>query len=588
MSFKQHLLVGQGFDPAAGLPPGAERPKYRRAGIILAVICIIATVAPCLAQSSLANLIQAGDHKAARARIHAGADVNEAQPDGTRPIHWAVYQVDYEVLGALIAKKAKVNVTNEFGSTPIAEAANLGDARMVKMLLDAGAEPEGANQDGETALMLAIKTGETPVVEMLIKAGAKVNVVEKFHNQTPLMWAAAAPKNAGEIVKLLLSKGANVKPRALYSDWDSQITSEPRAQYRPVGGLTAMLYAARDGCYDCVEELIAAGADVNVPTPEGVTALMLALDNERNDVAKLLLNHGANPHVWDWWGRTALYIVVDRRETALVPARGGIGGGRGGRGGGVPQTAPASSRPQVSTLDIVNLLLAADVDPNPELNMHRPSRGGNSGRFIDPLLSTGCTPLLRAAMTGDMEVIQALLAKGASPNINDMGLTPFLVAAGVGAGSRGGTGLAAAASVGGAANIALMDLLIQHGADVNAQVTGTKTYSMRISRAPSSNEGMTALHIAAQSGRADVVKFLLDKGANTEIVDSNGHKPLDLVGASSPGRGTPPPAAPATAQLAVAPPAAGAGGRGDPAGRGVSPATAAEIRALLQNAPSRN
>ena len=91
----------------------------------------------------------------------AGADVNEAQPDGTRPIHWAVYKVDYELIDALIAKKAKVDVTNEFGSTPLAEAVKLADARMVKMLLDAGAGVEGANQDGQTALMLAIKTGGT-------------------------------------------------------------------------------------------------------------------------------------------------------------------------------------------------------------------------------------------------------------------------------------------------------------------------------------------------------------------------------------------------------------------------------------------
>jgi ankyrin repeat protein len=540
--------------------------------IIPAVICIIAAAVPGLAQSpsvSLANLIQAGDHKSALARIRAGADVNEAQPDGTRPIQWAVYRLDYELLDALIAKKAKVNVTNEFGSTPLTEAAELADARMVKTLLDAGARPDSANQDGETALMLAIKTGELPVVELLIRAGANVNTVEKFHNQTPLMWAAAAPKNAGEMVEILLAKDANPRPRALYSDWDSQITSEPRAQYRPVGGLTAMLYAARGGCYDCVEALIASGADVNVPTPEGVTSLMLALDNDHNDVAKLLLDRGANPNVWDWWGRTALYIVVDRRETALAPAQGGFGaGGRGGRGGGGAPVAPrGSGRPAVSSMEVIDALLAADVEPNPQLNMHRPSRGGNSGRFIDPLLSTGCTPLLRASMTGDMEVARALLAKGASPNINDMGLTPFLVAAGVGAGSRGGTGLAAAASAGGPANLALMDLLIQHGADVNTQVTGTATYSMRISRAPSANEGMTALHIAAQSGRADVVKFLLDKGANTEIVDSNGRKPIDLL------------AAPATAQLAVTPPSAG--------GRGVSPTSAAEIRALLENPASR-
>ena len=428
--------------------------------------------------------------------------MNEAQPDGTRPIHWAVYHVDYELLGALLAKKAKVNVTNEFGSTPIAEAASLGDARMVKMLLDAGAEPEGANTDGQTALMLGINTGELAVVEMLIKAGANVNRIEELRNQTPLMWAATAPRNAGEMVKLLLSKGADVRPRALYTDWPNQITSEPRAQYRPVGGLTALLYAARDGCYDCVEALVGAGADVNVPTPEGVTPLMLALDNQHNDVAKLLLDRGANPHLWDWWGRTALYIVIDRREAALAPAR--------GRRGAVPVAAHALSRPPVSSLEMINMLLTAGVDPNTQLNMHRPSRGGNSGRFGDPLLSTGCTPLLRATMGNDMEVVPALLAKGASPNINDMGMTAFLVAAGFG----GGRGFGGQAGASGVANIPLMDLLLQHGADVNAQVTGTKTYSMRVARAPSANEGMSALHVAAQLGRADVVRFLLDKGAN--------------------------------------------------------------------------
>ncbi len=70
---------------------------------------------------------------------------------------------------------------------------------------------------------------------------------------------------------------------------------------------------------------------------------------------------------------------------------------------------PAASGLHVSSMDIIKTLLAADVDPNPEPNMHRPGRGGNSGRFVENQLSTGCTPLFRAAQSGDMEVIQALL-----------------------------------------------------------------------------------------------------------------------------------------------------------------------------------
>ncbi len=522
---------------------------------MFAVFCLAVSALPLCAQpqkASLASLIQKGDRKAALEMIRAGADVNEAQPDGTRPIHWAVYRVDYELVDALIARKAKVDVANQFGSTPLREAARLGDARIVKALLGAGAQPDMPNQDGETALMLAIKTGELPVVELLIQAGANVNARETFHQQTALMWAATAPRNAGQMVKLLLAKGADFKPRALYSDWESQITSEPRAQYRPVGGLTAFLYAARNGCHDCVDELLAAGADVNLPTPEGVTPLMLALDNDHNDVAKLLLDRGADPRLWDWWGRTALYIAIDRKPApapvgqALSPA-GSSARGRASRGRG-----GASSASTVSSMDIINALLAAGVDLNPQLNMHRPSRGGNSGRFVEEFLNTGCTPLMRAVIAKDEEVVRTLLDKGADPNIVGMGLTPFLIAAGVGFGGLG-TGLAASTSAGGTANVPIMDLLLQHGANINAKVTGTMTYSLRISRAPSGTEGMTALHVAAQRGNAEVVKYLLEKGANSGLPDAGGHKPIDLV------------------------PAAGA-----PASEIRAPA--AEARALLQNA----
>src|SRR5262245_58262568 len=151
---------------------------------ILFIACCLTMASLVVSQTrpgSLATLIQKGDRKAALERIRGGADVNEAQPDGTRPIHWAVFKVDYELLDALIAKKAKADVTNEFGATPLAEAAKVADARMVKTLLDAGAGVEGANLDGETALMLALKTGELPIVQMLINAGAQVHTEEREH-----------------------------------------------------------------------------------------------------------------------------------------------------------------------------------------------------------------------------------------------------------------------------------------------------------------------------------------------------------------------------------------------------------------------
>jgi ankyrin repeat protein len=227
-------------------------------------------------------------------------------------------------------------------------------------------------------------------------------------------------------------------------------------------------------------------------------------------------------------------------------------------------------------MEIINTLLAAGVDIDAALQQHRPSRGGSSGRFIQPLLGTGCTPLMRAVIgawapnpenkgkVGDTEVVRALLAKGANPNLAAMGITPFLYAAGVGPGSSpavGGTGLALDYSFGWPVNMELMELLLQHGANVNDQVTGTQTYSLRVSRAPSTNEGRTALHIAAQAGKTDLVRYLLSKGANPDITDAGGKKAIELVPVPEPGANASAPT--------------------------VSPAIAAEIRSLLQSAVSK-
>jgi ankyrin repeat protein len=324
---------------------------------IAAFVVLPALVMTSLAQSdsTLADRIEARDRKAALEMIARNVPVNAAQPDGSTPLHWAVYRVDEELVKALLARGAKANVLNAYGSSPLAEAVRVANVNIVTMLLDAGADANRANEDGETPVMLAASTGAVKVAEALIRHGADVNSREQFRNQSALMWAAA--ESHPEMVAFLVSKGATVNFRATANDWPSQMTNEPRVQYRPTGGLTPLLYAARAGCQGCVEALLKGGADIDLPNPDGMTPMMMAIDNSHFEVARYLLDKGANPNTWDWWGRTPLYVAVN------MP--------------GGPDSNPGPRPP--ASMELINALLDAGVNPNHQLNMLQPSRNGNSG-----------------------------------------------------------------------------------------------------------------------------------------------------------------------------------------------------------------
>src|SRR5690606_28750669 len=139
------------------------------------------------------------------------------------------------------------------------EAVKAADPTLVKLLLDAGADVNAPNADGQTTLMLNARTGSVEVAKLLLERGADVNARELWREQTALMWAAGGAY--ADLTRLLLEHGADPTARAAANDWGAQITSEPRAQYRPTGGLTPLLYAARAGCVECVRAIVAAGED---------------------------------------------------------------------------------------------------------------------------------------------------------------------------------------------------------------------------------------------------------------------------------------------------------------------------------------
>ena len=494
-----------------------ERHFCRWRNRFAAVVAAFGLTAGICAQAApnLIDAAKANDTTTALAAIADKVDVNAKSADGTTALHWAIYRDNAQLVQRLIKAGADVKTKNEFGSTPMAEAAVVGNATVIDALLTGGADAESRGTDGQTALMVIARSGNTAAAEVLLKHGADVNARETWRQQTALMWAAAQSQPA--MVKLLVKHKADVDARSAVNDWPRQVTGEPRRMYRPFGGLTPLLFAAREGCLECARALVEGGAKLDLTDPKGVTALFLAIDNFHFDLAKYLIEKGANPNKWDWWGRTPLYSAVD---VNTVP--------HGGRPD-LPSTDATTG------LEVIDLLLKAGAWPNVQLKMLQPFRNIGDDRGCDLMLTTGMTPLLRAAKTFDTGAIALLLKHGASVNLpNDGGVTPLMAAAGYGSvecDARGyGPGIPHyQAPDTQAKSIEALKLLLDGGADINKRTIGA--------RAAARSPGRTALYGAAFWGWSDVVDYLVTRGAKIDVADPTGLTPVDAAMGRAGGHG---------------------------------------------------
>lgn len=221
----------------------------------------------------------------------AAAAADGVDPDGTTPLHWAAHEGDVAKVDALIRKGADVNARNRFGSTPLYEAALEGHTEVIRKLLKAKADPNAANAGGMTVLMIVARTPNAEAAELLVKSGAEVDAKEPTRGQTALILAAA--QSQPEVVRVLLKGGADPEIRTPSNLGQRQVSSEPRAQQRPVGNMNALMYAARQGCALCAKYLIAGGANPSVSDPENTTALQYALLSMNFDTAKEIILGGA-------------------------------------------------------------------------------------------------------------------------------------------------------------------------------------------------------------------------------------------------------------------------------------------------------
>jgi ankyrin repeat protein len=249
----------------------------------------------------------------------------------------------------------------------------------------------------------------------------------------------------------------------------------PFAREPDGGALTALVYAARTGSIDAARALLEGGADVNQTTRYGWSPLLAATQNSNYQIAKFLIEHGAKVNLANKGGWTPLYLAVDNRNI---------------EGGDYPvRTADMDS------LAYITYLLDKGADVNWRITESTETRTVFTNQWLN---EDGATAFLRAAQSGDLELLKLLIARGANPKINTkLGVTPLAAAAGIG----WVEGITKERSP--EETVEAVKYLLSLGINPNFQA----------------DTGRVALHGAAHKGATEVVKVLVAAGARMDVRD---------------------------------------------------------------------
>ncbi|MBZ5607286.1 MAG: ankyrin repeat domain-containing protein [Acidobacteriia bacterium] len=218
-----------------------------------------------------------------------------AEPD--RRLVNAAADQDNATLRALLKQRVDVNATRADGSTALLWAAHWDNLEIADLLLRAGANVNTADDHGVTPLHQAAQNASAPMVERLLKAGAKPDSAE-MSGLTPLMMAAHTANV--QVVKLLLAHGANVNAK----------TTETKT--------TALMWAVSDHNKEIANVLIAAHADVHASTAKGFTPLLYASRNGDVEMASILLAAGVNANETGTDGTHALPLSIVKGQTEFA------------------------------------------------------------------------------------------------------------------------------------------------------------------------------------------------------------------------------------------------------------------------------
>lgn len=418
---------------------------------------------------------------------------------------------DTQAIPALIQQHLDVNTPQGDGATALHWAAHWDDLPTAALLISAGANVNAADDDGVTPLSLACLNGSAPMTTTLLQSGADPNLARST-GETPLM--TAAHSGNVEVVKLLVAHDANVNAK------------------ENTRGQTALMLAVAENHQDVARALIDSHADVKTRSKNRFTAFLFAVQQGNLTIAKMLLAAGADPNETapdgiggDTNARRlfkpnteagALLMAIDSGHQTMAQFLIDNGADVNQHGAG---RTPLHSAIQHAMPDLVKALLAKGADPNLRLERPMPllSRGLNAltGMQVSPI---GATPFWLAADYGDAPVMRMLVAAHADPLLTTKDkTTPLMAAAGVdfieGQDRYGRRWFRDTTMPIQLNALEAVKLALELGNDINA----------------ANNDGLTAMHGAAYMGSNLLVQFLFDHGAKLDVRNRRGWTPYFIT-----------------------------------------------------------
>jgi len=419
-------------------------------------------------RAALNQAIRLGDVGSAREALARGAPIDGAPGDEThwRPLILAVDREQPQLVQILIEHHANPDRVSRLGEPALILAIRKANLKIVRQLLRAGARPAARSKSGYTPLMEAARSGQTQIAIDLLSAGA--NPKSTLDDETSAADIARRFRFKKLAVRLRRAGAPTRDDRVAANRFAVLESSKSKSNDENQSTLPLLIEAARRGDAQLVQEIITSGAPLDVVDPKGDSALHRAAENGHSETIQVLLKSGLQPD-----------LPGHDEATALMLAMASEAAGSGA---------------------VVTTLLEAKADPN---HRDRSAAGlidyaakGATKEKMESVLAAGASwsesdagsSLVRAAVSGQLTAFRALLTVATRPADRTAALCGAI----------------------GADQPGILDQLLKEKVELDRDC----------------GDGRSALLLASQTGRGEVVAKLLDHGADPNQTVASGDSAL--------------------------------------------------------------